>query len=638
MSSESVYHPAAEIVAIALRKICKVANSRKYAKLLEECKSFLDELHLIIPAAGTAGGKRLLVYGRSDVGSTADLAARAAGSGHAAGPASRRPSTDGRQPAPPAAPAPTAPAADAVGAAELPDAATAAAAAPAEGAAPQAAAPSGSEGAAAEPAPSEAQPPADEPPPAVPEPAAVAAPEPPAAAKPPPVVAAPEPELPELVARSETALPDPVCDRVIGIFRLAIDTQRPEVIEVALDCIQKLVAFRFLQGAVYAVNADRSAASKEGGDDAGDPQAAAAAEAGARKPQVKNKMSKAGFLKNNRGINDGVDLPEDFMASLYERIVNNEIKMKDEAGAAAAAANEGGGLAAPARALFNTLLGLMGGRGQAVTAGPSDAAIKATLDYLHQRAASATTVTVTEAEAVRPLMEVIWAPLLGALSTLYDEFNDPRAVNICLAGFTAACCLTAQAWLVRDEKAATARPSLGAGGPLGAEASAAGSDCWLPAPTSSPAAAAADKASPAKGRRAGGGSGVSAARVLAAQAAEVSSSPPPAAPQAAGGQGAGQAARAGSAAAPAARGAQAGDAAAAAAGAPGGAADAGAIADPAAGAGAGGDGHGAGGGGGGVDSGVMAQLAAARQLAADSMAAAMAATSAAAAIGSRSSG
>ena len=46
--------------------------------------------------------------------------------------------------------------------------------------------------------------------------------------------------------------------------------------------------------------------------------------------QVKKKMSKEGFLKNNRGINDGQDLPEDFMCALYDRIINNEIKMKDD--------------------------------------------------------------------------------------------------------------------------------------------------------------------------------------------------------------------------------------------------------------------------------------------------------------------
>jgi brefeldin A-inhibited guanine nucleotide-exchange protein len=37
-----------------------------------------------------------------------------------------------------------------------------------------------------------------------------------------------------------------------------------------------------------------------------------------------------GFLKNNRGINDGQDLPEEFLNHLFDRIASNEIKMKDE--------------------------------------------------------------------------------------------------------------------------------------------------------------------------------------------------------------------------------------------------------------------------------------------------------------------
>lgn len=39
-------------------------------------------------------------------------------------------------------------------------------------------------------------------------------------------------------------------------------------------------------------------------------------------------MSKAEFIRNNREIDDGKDLPEDFMSALYDRIVSNEIKMK----------------------------------------------------------------------------------------------------------------------------------------------------------------------------------------------------------------------------------------------------------------------------------------------------------------------
>ena len=34
------------------------------------------------------------------------------------------------------------------------------------------------------------------------------------------------------------------------------------------------------------------------------------------------------FLRNNRGINDGADLPEEYMGHLYDSIVGNEIKMK----------------------------------------------------------------------------------------------------------------------------------------------------------------------------------------------------------------------------------------------------------------------------------------------------------------------
>ncbi len=37
------------------------------------------------------------------------------------------------------------------------------------------------------------------------------------------------------------------------------------------------------------------------------------------------------FCKNCRGINDGGEIPREYMLGLYERITTNEIKMKDEA-------------------------------------------------------------------------------------------------------------------------------------------------------------------------------------------------------------------------------------------------------------------------------------------------------------------
>eukprot|EP00002_Diphylleia_rotans_P002235 TRINITY_DN11401_c0_g1_i1.p1 TRINITY_DN11401_c0_g1~~TRINITY_DN11401_c0_g1_i1.p1 ORF type:complete len:1504 (+),score=330.80 TRINITY_DN11401_c0_g1_i1:68-4579(+) len=49
----------------------------------------------------------------------------------------------------------------------------------------------------------------------------------------------------------------------------------------------------------------------------------------AHNPMVKKKMSLEEFIRNNRGIDNGKDLPQAFLESLYKEIVKNEIKMKD---------------------------------------------------------------------------------------------------------------------------------------------------------------------------------------------------------------------------------------------------------------------------------------------------------------------
>jgi brefeldin A-inhibited guanine nucleotide-exchange protein len=41
-------------------------------------------------------------------------------------------------------------------------------------------------------------------------------------------------------------------------------------------------------------------------------------------------MTKAEFMKNNRGINDGADVPEEVLSAIYDEIQSNEIRMKDE--------------------------------------------------------------------------------------------------------------------------------------------------------------------------------------------------------------------------------------------------------------------------------------------------------------------
>ena len=54
-----------------------------------------------------------------------------------------------------------------------------------------------------------------------------------------------------------------VLSRVLAVLRLAIETDRPAVVEVALDCIQKLIAFQFLQGAAYVIDLDKQTGMTE---------------------------------------------------------------------------------------------------------------------------------------------------------------------------------------------------------------------------------------------------------------------------------------------------------------------------------------------------------------------------------------
>ena len=50
----------------------------------------------------------------------------------------------------------------------------------------------------------------------------------------------------------------------------------------------------------------------------------------AHNPQVKNRMTKEEFFRNNRGIDNGHDINPAFLSDIYDRIVTNEIRMKDD--------------------------------------------------------------------------------------------------------------------------------------------------------------------------------------------------------------------------------------------------------------------------------------------------------------------
>ncbi|KAI0774114.1 Sec7-domain-containing protein [Fomes fomentarius] len=158
----------------------------------------------------------------------------------------------------------------------------------------------------------------------------------------------------------------------------------------------------------------------------------------AHNPQVKNRMTKPGFIANNRGINDGQDLPEELLNAIYDEIVNNEIRMKDEVevpiianpgpGIAGVLANVGRDLTKEAymmqsnnmanktEAMFRTLM-----RSQRRSGKPSEQFFSAS-HFIH----------------VKPMFEVAWIPFLAGLSGPLQDTDDLETVELCLEGFKAA--------------------------------------------------------------------------------------------------------------------------------------------------------------------------------------------------------
>ncbi|KAG1754001.1 Sec7-domain-containing protein [Suillus paluster] len=156
----------------------------------------------------------------------------------------------------------------------------------------------------------------------------------------------------------------------------------------------------------------------------------------AHSPQIKIRMTKTDFIKNNRGINDGESLPEEFLSTIFDDILGNEIRMKDEVdatinlpstgpGLANVLANVGrnlqkeayvmqsNGMANKTEALFKTLM-----RSQRRGSRTGDQYFSAS-HFVH----------------VRPMFEVAWIPFLAGLSGPLQNTDDLEIVDLCLDGF-----------------------------------------------------------------------------------------------------------------------------------------------------------------------------------------------------------
>lgn len=159
------------------------------------------------------------------------------------------------------------------------------------------------------------------------------------------------------------------------------------------------------------------------------------------------RMTPEDFIKNNRGINDGQDLPEDYLRSIFEEIAHKEIVLETEQEAAADKGliqpQQPGGLAAVGQALIG------GGRDlqKEVYVQASEAMANKTEQLYKQllRAQRRTTRTLpvskfipaSSSKHVGPMFEVTWMPFLTALSGQAQDHNV-EIVRLCIEGIKLA--------------------------------------------------------------------------------------------------------------------------------------------------------------------------------------------------------
>lgn len=193
----------------------------------------------------------------------------------------------------------------------------------------------------------------------------------------------------------------------------------------------------------------------------------------AHNPNIKpeKKMTKESFLRNNRGIANGADLPGEFLGAIYDSIVSNPFTLREDDAlrhkAAAQTADERSRRAMElaeradivkqgqmamtvarrqtTQRLSSATAAADGGDGAEAGSGEDGGASSGSGGGLVLGEPGLSYVSVQDVflpDHVRPMFEVAWGPLLAVFSVNFEQAGespeDGWTVNACLAGFNQA--------------------------------------------------------------------------------------------------------------------------------------------------------------------------------------------------------
>lgn len=162
----------------------------------------------------------------------------------------------------------------------------------------------------------------------------------------------------------------------------------------------------------------------------------------AHNPMVWPKMSKSEFVRMNATTDPEDCAPTELLEEIYDSIVKEEIKMKDdkfgiEKGGRSKPGEERGGLVS----ILN--LALPKRQSTTDTKAESEAIIKQTQEiFRNQGIKRGVFHTSQQIELVRPMVEAVGWPLLATFSVTMEEGDNKSRVVLCMEGFRAGIHIT----------------------------------------------------------------------------------------------------------------------------------------------------------------------------------------------------
>lgn len=154
-------------------------------------------------------------------------------------------------------------------------------------------------------------------------------------------------------------------------------------------------------------------------------------------PQVKIRMTPDNFVMNNAGIDDGKDLPREFLEGIFHEIQSNEIKLQSEQHAAL--------LAGDPRAVSAGNSGFFGGRdldreaymhASKEMSSKTEQLVKSLGKKMRgdESARAAVFHAASHVHHVKSIFDTMWMSILAGLTAPFKEYEEADVTNLCLEG------------------------------------------------------------------------------------------------------------------------------------------------------------------------------------------------------------